>query len=337
MNRRLFLKALPLLSVAAALPAHAGTREIMTVRGRVKVEDMGVTLTHEHLLANFQPYDEWVRKPIPYDRDEVVKVALPHLIRIRELGCKTFVDATAVGLGRDAVLLQRLSAESGLHILTVTGNYAAIQYRQLPRHVFTDSPEALARRWIAEWHDGIEGTGVRPGFIKLGFNGDRLSKVEQTLIRAAAIAHRETGLTIGAHTGRAISAFEQLAILEAAGVDPSAWVWIHADQEQDLARHADAARRGAWISFDGVRPERLSEIVNRVMNLRAQGLLNRTLVSQDAGWYNVGQPRGGTFRPFDTIFTAFIPALRAKGLTQAEIDTLFVHNPANAFAMGVRR
>jgi phosphotriesterase-related protein len=143
-------------------------------------------------------------------------------------------------------------------------------------------------------------------------------------------------LTIGAHTGQAVSAFEQLAILEASGIHPSAWIWIHADQENNYARHAEAARRGAWVSFDGVRSERMSELVAMVMNLREQGLLHRTLVSQDAGWYNVGQPRGGAFRPYDTVFTSFIPALRAKGLTQAEIDTLFVHNPANAFAIGGR-
>jgi phosphotriesterase-related protein len=308
----------------------------MTVLGPIDASDMGVALTHEHLLASFQPYEEWAARPIPYDRDEVVEVALPHLARIRELGCRTFVDATAVGVGRDAALLRRLSERSGLNIVTVTGNYAAIQYRQLPPHVYTDSAEALAQRWIREWTDGIDGTGVRPGFIKLGFNGGPLSEVERKLIRAGALAHRETGLTIGAHTGPAIAAFEQLTILEDSGVHPSAWIWIHAQNEQDLTRHAQAARRGAWISFDGVSPESLGTHVDMVVNLRDQGLLQRALVSQDAGWYWVGKPRGGTFRPFDTLFTEFIPALRARGFAQADIDTLFIDNPAKAFSIGVR-
>jgi phosphotriesterase-related protein len=64
--------------------------------------------------------------------------------------------------------------------------------------------------------------------------------------------------------------------------------------------------------------------------------LHRVLVSQDAGWYAVGQPQGGTFRPFDTVFTAFIPALRARGFTRAEIDTLLIENPASAFSIAVR-
>jgi phosphotriesterase-related protein len=344
MNRRDFLQTLPAFAAAFALPsctvksredaAHAA--EVMTVRGRIRAADMGVTLTHEHLLANFQPFEEWQRQPLKYDRDEVVRLVIPRLTQIRELGCRTFVDATAVGLGRDAVLLRQLSELSGLHILTTTGNYAANQYRQLPKHVYTDSPQALAAAWVYEWHNGIDGTQIRPGFIKLGFNGGPLSAVEQTLIRAGAIAHRETGLTLGAHTGPATAAFEQLAILESAGIHPSAWIWIHAQMEADRTRHVEAARRGAWVSFDGVRPESIGQHVEMVVNLRDRGLLHRALVSQDAGWYAVGEPGGGNFRPYDTVFTSFIPALSAKGFTPTEIDTLFVQNPADAFAIGVR-
>jgi predicted metal-dependent phosphotriesterase family hydrolase len=344
MNRRRFLQTIPALGALLALPScatrtvsgAAGEREVMTVRGRINVRDMGMTLTHEHALASFQTYEEWARQPAPYDRDAVVRRVLPHLNRIRELGCRTFVDATAVGLGRDAMLLRRLSKESGLHVLATTGNYAAFENRFLPPYVFTSTPEALAQRWTHEWNHGIDGTDVRPGFIKLGFNGGPLSAVEQTLIRAGAIAHRATGLTIGAHTGPAVAAFEQLAILESSGIHPSAWIWIHAQNEKDGARHCEAARRGAWVSFDGVSPESVDAHLEMVVNMRQQGLLGRALVSQDAGWYSVGKPDGGTIRPYDTVFTTFIPALRARGFTQPEIDTLFVDNPASAFSLGIR-
>ena len=73
-----------------------------------------------------------------------------------------------------------------------------------------------------------------------------------------------------------------------------------------------------------------------VANLRDHGLLEHALVSQDAGWYSVGEPNGGTFRAFDTVFTAFIPALRREGFTQDDIETLFVRNPAKAFSIGKR-
>jgi len=340
MKRRAFLQVLSGVPVALALPGCMSAPRagdwVMTVRGKVPARQLGVTLTHEHALANFQPYDEWLRTPRSYDRAQVAQRVLPYLKTIAVAGCRTFVDATAVGLGRDPLLLRQLSEQSGLHVLTTTGNYAAADYKFLPQYVYEDSVEALAARWIAEWRDGIAGTGIRPGFIKLGFNGASLSDVERKLIRAGAIAHRATGLTIGAHTGQAVAAYEELAELQAAGVDPSAWIWIHAQNEKDPARYVDAARRGAWISLDSIAPDSIELHVERVIGLRDAGLLNRVLVSQDAGWYSVGQPAGGEFRPYDTVFTTFIPALRARGFGPAEIDRLFVTNPANAFAVRVR-
>ena len=58
-----------------------------------------------------------------------------------------------------------------------------------------------------------------------------------------------------------------------------------------------------------------------------QGLLGRVLVSQDAGWFHVGEPNGGTFRPFTTMFERFLPMLRERGLSAAEKRQLIVDNP----------
>ena len=308
----------------------------MTVRGWIDASDMGLTLAHEHAMVSFQPYAEWAVTPLAYDRDEVVDVVLPRLRRLRELGCRTFVDATPMHVGRDPALLRRLSEESGLHMLTPTGNYAARENSFLPPHIHSLTAEAVAERWIREWTDGIDGTGVRPGFIKLGFNGKALSEVERKLIHAAALTHRQTGLTIGAHTGPAVAAREQLAILEREGVHPSAWIWIHAQNEPDPAQHIAAARRGAWIEFDGIDSRSLEQHVGFVTRLRDARMLDRVLISQDAGWYNVGQPRGGTFRSYEVVFAEFLPALRARGFNAAEIVTLLVRNPARAFSVAVR-
>ena len=341
MNRRYFLRTISAASVVALVgcadrPPAKDSRQVMTVRGPINVSEMGFTLTHEHILANFQTHEEWARAPMSYQRGEVEQRMLPYLSRIASLGCKTFVDATATGLGRDAALLKRLAELSGLNILTVTGNYAAIEHKYLPPNVYSDSEQALAERWIGEWRNGIGDTGVKPGFIKLGFNGGHLSEVERKLIRAGAIAHKETGLTIGAHTGPATAAFEELAELDSLGVHPSAWIWIHAQNEKDPTRHEAAARRGAWISLDGVSPQTLDAHVDAIQHLRDKGLLNRVLVSQDAGWYSVGKPNGGEPRAYDTVFLELIPALLQRGFSQAEIDTLFIGNAAEAFAVRVR-
>ena len=308
----------------------------MTVRGWIDARDMGVTLPHEHMLASFQPYDEWARQPIAYDADDVVRVVLPRLQRLRALGCRAFVDATAVGLGRDPVVLRRLAEASGLHVLTTTGAYAARELVHLPPYVRTDTVEALADRWVQEWTGGIERTGVRPGLIKLGFNGRSLSGVERKMIRAAALAHRHTGLTIGAHTGPAVAAFEQLDVLEREQVHPSAWIWIHAQNEPSSANHVAAARRGAWVEFDGIDASSLDHHVDCVTRMRDAGLLDRVLISQDAGWYHVGTPGGGAFRSYETVFTSFLPALRARGFDDADMDLLMRRNPAAAFTVSVR-
>ena len=85
MKRRTFLQTIPAArrvpgrARIEAKPKGSAPGEVMTVRGRIRAAQMGITLTHEHLLANFQPYEEWEKQPRTYDRDEVVKIALPHL------------------------------------------------------------------------------------------------------------------------------------------------------------------------------------------------------------------------------------------------------------------
>ena len=117
---------------------------------------------------------------------------------------------------------------------------------------------------------------------------------------------------------------------------PSAWIWIHAHGEPDSAQHIAAARRGAWVELDGIDRRSLERHVGFVTRLRDAGLLERVLISQDAGWYSVGQASGHMGRSYEVMFTDFLPALRERGFSAAEIDTLLVRNPARAFAVSVR-
>ena len=98
-----------------------------------------------------------------------------------------------------------------------------------------------------------------------------------------------------------------------------------------------AAQRGSWISLDGVNAESAKDHVALLQTMKKQNLLHRVLVSQDAGWYHVGEPKGGTFNPFHYIITDFIPMLKESGFTQLEVDTIFVNNPAKALTIEVRK
>ena len=327
-----------LLVVAATLPGCTSeapaAASIMTVNGPIAPEQMGTTLPHEHVLVDFAGAE--VVSPDRYDRAEVFETVLPHLEQVRALGLQTLIEATPAYLGRDPLLLKQLADASGMHLLTNTGYYGAREDQHLPHHAFVESADSLAARWTHEWTAGIDGTGIRPGFIKIGVADGPLSDIDRKLIQAAARTHLRTGLTVAAHTGPAPGAMDQLAVLEAEGVDPSAWIWVHAQAEEDSTFHIRAAQDGAWISFDGLASDNVERYVALVAFMKAERLLHRVLVSHDAGWYHVGEPGGGTFRSYETLFTDFLPALEAAGFTDAEIHQLTVANPADAFAVRVR-
>jgi phosphotriesterase-related protein len=221
--------------------------------------------------------------------------------------------------------------------LTNTGYYGAVQGKFLPPHAHTDTADLLAERWLREWREGIEDTGIRPGFIKTGVDAGPLSEVNAKLVRAAARAHLDSGLTIACHTGDGAAAMQELAILREEGVDPSAWIWVHAQNERNPDLHLRAAEQGGWVEFDGVQPETLDRHVELVSALKRRGLLGRALVSHDAGWYSVGEPGGGRFQPYTTLFEQFVPRLKAADFGTAEVDRLTIENPAEAFSIRARR
>jgi phosphotriesterase-related protein len=168
--------------------------------------------------------------------------------------------------------------------------------------------------------------------MKIGVDQSPLSTVDAKLVRAAALTHRETGLAIASHTASGAAALEELDLIDRSGVPASAFIWVHAQAERDATFHTRAARRGAWVEFDGVSPASVTRHVELVGHMKEQGLLGRVLLSHDAGWYRVGEPAGGQFRPYDTLFTTLIPALKAAGLADAEVRQLIVAHPRDALA-----
>ena len=311
---------------------------VMTVLGPVNCSEIGTTLTHEHLLVDFigadsTGYHRW-------DRDSVMNKVIPFLNEARELGVQTFVECTPAWLGRDPLLLKSISEKTGIHIITNTGYYGAQNNKFIPETFYEMTPEEISSIWIDEFKNGIEGTGIRPGFIKIAVDrNDTLSPEHQKIVTAAALAHRETGLVIASHTGPDAPAFAQIDILKAHGVDPSAFIWVHA-QRGSIEGNIRAAQMGAWVSLDNVNTKRdknpgaefsTTWYADRLARLKEEGLLHRVLVSHDAGWYRPGEKNGGDFRGFTDVFTTLIPALIERGFTEKEIDQIFTANPAAAF------
>jgi predicted metal-dependent phosphotriesterase family hydrolase len=316
------------LGVGAARAGAAPARGVQTVTGLASPETLGPTLIHEHVLVDFIGADKVSRDR--YDRDAAFAKALPFLEQARADGLHTLVECTPAWLGRDVVLLRRLSEASGIAIVTNTGYYGAADDKFVPAHAWKETAEQIAARWIAEARDGIEGTGIRPGFMKIGVDAGPLSEIDAKLVRAAGLTHQATGLVIGSHTGDGVAAMAQLDLLEGMGVPAGAFIWIHAQNEKDRDLHVVAARRGAWVEFDGVSDDAFDLHKALVLHMDAQQLIHRTLISHDAGWYHVGDPDGGTFRDYSLIFRRFMPELRRSGLTIQAKRRLLVDNPREA-------
>jgi phosphotriesterase-related protein len=220
--------------------------------------------------------------------------------------------------------------------VTNTGYYGAASDSAVPKHAYTESARQLAARWTAEYRGGIEGTPIRPGFVKLGVDAGPLSDVDRKLVEAGALCHLDTGLALAVHTGDGRAALEIVAVLKRLGVAPEAYVWVHAQNEKDSATRSWVAQQGTWVELDGVGPTSLEAHVEAVVDLFRRDQLDRVLVSQDAGWYHVGEPGGGRYRPYTFLFDTFVPALRARGLGEADVRRVLVHNPARAFAIRPR-
>ncbi len=329
------LTFLVLLIIQAACTTTE-TDKVITVTGEIRPDKIGLTLSHEHVLVDFIGAE--LSEPARYDIEKAYKVILPHILEIKELGVKTFIDCTPKYLGRNPLLLRKLSEETGIQFITNTGFYGAVNDKYIPDAVKLMPAETIAAFWIAEFQQGIEGTGVRPGFIKIGVERGDLSPFHQTLVKAAALAHKATGLTIKSHTGQSSPAFQQLEILKNEGVKPDAFIWTHAHDEKDLTKHLEAANMGAWISLDGFwgGKDKAEEIAAMVVNLKKHNCLHRVLLSQDSGWFDPDKPDGENYQTHTLLFSELIPALNEAGITDADINQILTKNPGEAFMVKLR-
>lgn len=332
-SRRHFLSMAPAILCTAAWIKPASKRDgiIMTVTGPVSPADLGAILPHEHVLVDFIGAAKIT--PKRYNEAEVYKLVLPYLTSLRQTGCRCMVECTPDFLGRNVRLLQKLSIASGIKIITNTGLYGAGAHKYLPAYVQRETAAQLAARWIGEWKNGIGNTGIKPGFIKSGVDKGPLSPLQRKLVEAAGLTWKQTGLPIGIHTGNGVAAIEEAEILKSMGVPLQSYIWIHAQNETNPEIHEKLAAAGAWISFDGLNKNVAEDYINRLSRLKAAGFLNQVLLSHDAGWYNVGQKGGGTFRDYNYLLATFVHLLPKHGFTAMEIRKLTVENPARAFSI----
>ena len=292
-----------------------------------------VWLSHEHILVDFIGADSI--QPDSWNQDSILKEVLPYLNELKQYNVKYFVDATPKYLGRDVLLLKKIADTTGMRILTNTGLYGARENKFIPSYAFEMTAEDLAEMWIDEYENGIDGTSIRPGFMKIGVDtSDPLDPMHQKLVKAAALAHLKTGLTIASHTGEAKGLWPQLRILKEMGVSPESFIWVHAQAEGDNESYLKAAEMGCWISLDGLGWE-LEEHVEKILFAKRNGILDRILISHDAGWYDP-QKENQTITPYSAIFKKLYPELKSLGFTDDEFNLLVSENPSKAYSINLR-
>jgi phosphotriesterase-related protein len=326
-----------LLIVLSLYSCQRNELKIVTVNGEIAASRMGVTLPHEHVVFDLAMIDSI--GPTRYNKDSVISKVLPMLEELKPYKVRTIVDGSPEFMGRDPKLLAELSKKTGINFITNTGWYAADSERHLPREIKDMSAEEIALIWIAEAQNGIGNTGIKPGVINIGISGAALSENDKKLVAAACITHLRTGLSIMSHTGPAEGAMAQLRILDKYGVDPSAFIWLHAMEEVSKGRVLTIAEKGVWVSFDGIMPDmeasvRISEMVKYMKTLRR---LDHVLLSHDAVGYECDLPGGGKSRRYTELFDSFTLLMMSEGITKEELDMLMVKNPAEAFAVRVRK
>jgi phosphotriesterase-related protein len=182
---------------------------------------------------------------------------------------------------------------------------------------------------------GIEDTGLRAGFIKTASSDNELKPLEEKFLRASGRASKQTGVAIASHTTNGEVARKQARILEYLGLPLNRFIWVHAQAEADTSIHKDLASRGVYIELDSIGNSDAEDekVVKLIHFLHGAGFSDQILISQDAGWYNPGQPNGGKQRGYTALITAFIPRLKRAGFDDAFVRKLTRENPFRAFSV----
>lgn len=316
---------------------------INTVRGPVEAARLGVTLMHEHIfvlsteiMQNFP--EQWG------DEDERVANAIARMNELKARGVDTVVDLTVIGLGRYIPRIQRIAAQTELNIIVATGVYT---YNDVPFYFHFQGPgtelggpEFMTEMFVRDITQGIADTGVRAGMLKCATDKPGVTPGIERVLRATAQAHRQTGVPISTHThAHTKRGLEQQKIFAEEGVDLSRVIIGHSGDTTDLAYLEELIANGSYIGMDRFGIDVLlpfEDRVNTVAKMCERGHANKMVLSQDAACVNDWLPERAlpVVLPnwhYLHIHNDVIPALKARGVTDEQLDTMLVKNPRKIF------
>ena len=308
---------------------------VETTAGSIDVEELGLTLIHEH----FRTVDEATRFQFPhlYDEADEWANAMRDANAVREHGVRTVVEPSAMFLNRDANFSRRVADESGLNVVLATGIYT---YDHLPQPFLNRDEDALAAIFVHEIENGIQGTDIKPAFIKCAADEPGITPNIEKVHRAVARASNQTGKPIMAHSRPASgTGTEQMRIFKEEGVDPAKVQIAHTGDTDDLDYIEALLDTGCWIGMDRygldifLPTDRRNETV---LALLERGYADRMFLSQDfcstIDWFplEVQEYLKANEVPdwsMTFLFERVIPTLKERGMTDEQLDQMMVENP----------
>ena len=317
---------------------------INTVLGPVDAESLGLTLAHEHIIAG---YPGWECDPLsrPYNREKIVGVCIKNIEPAKAYGVNTIIDATPLDLARDVEVMRDVAEKLHINIVCATGRYMEdegkwMYLKQRHRNKIGDMQTELYEGFMHELTNGIGQTGIKPGILKVSTGLGCISQCEEAVLLAAAQATKETGTPIMTHTQDGTMGPEQADILIGEGVAPNKIVIGHMCGNPSMQYQLEVLKRGTYIAFDRFGIEMfVSDQVRTatLIGLLGMGYADRILLSHD--FTACGYGRGGRM-PIEeakkvgmnwsliNIFKNILPALKKAGITDDQIKTMTVDNPA---------
>ena len=320
---------------------------VQTLRGPVASDRLGPVLIHEHIFVRNRdlevdlPDAEW-------DPVAAVETAIRGLAELHDLGIRTVVDLTVPGLGRDLGLLAEVAERAPVNLVASTGWYTPntlptfFQFHGPGRTI--DEPDPLVGLFVRDITEGIAGTGVRAGMLKVMTDVDGLTPDVERVMSAAAVAHGKTGVPITTHSHPASrNGLAQQAFLGERGVPLEHIVIGHSGDTDDLEYLRQLMENGSTIGMDRFGMEHVlsdARRVQTVVTLVEQGYADRMVLSHDAAFYSHVTPpswraeRAPRWR-MDTIVRHILPALREAGVSNDQIDQMMVENPRRLMEVGI--
>jgi phosphotriesterase-related protein len=318
----------------AAVPADVQNLELETVTGPIKGSVVERAMAHEHLYVDFNgPTD-----PTYMDVDWAVALgaSVNAANELRAQGVNLMIEWTNLGVGRNVLLLRHVARRAGLNIVCPTGIYKSL----VPPEFAGLSVEELAACFVRELTKGVDGTGIRAGFIKIATTEDGATESDTFVHRAAGIAAKETGCTVALHSPHYAATQGVVKVLEEASVSLERFVWGHA-QPSKTEEHKELAARGATIQYDAISahddpffhgPVDDESMLDRIEALAKAGFDKQVIVSTDAS-VCVHPPKWQYDRT-NTYLYGYFEAKLQKRLGEAMAAQVLRDNVIRAFRRG---